>query len=326
MPKSKKPSDTNTPKEQHKSRNTKAFSKRNIRTKIPKINIKIEIPILKNKRFFLLLTAILLIAVTGTVSALRLILPQKDTGAEKSTFVPARYFSEEEGISSVTAVVGDREFQSLTADTGEEAESLEEIYEYLHIKDVSSDLKIYRDYLEEEKDFIDVTGKRQPSSQSQTEGSEADSPGIYRLAGPSKDPGSFLSITLKQDSDSYTVTAVRENQPWNAYFKELWTQQKKELESSEKNPAPVTTLEQAENTVRAQGRERLGLPEAAESYEYIAAPGLSNIEEKNYYSVRTYKRQPDETLIYVATYLFDHNSGDVAFRYDEVTRDTTPLD
>ena len=280
-----------------------------------------------SKRFSVLLAAALITIITGTAFAIVLFTMQKkNTGEEILFSVPVYYFSEEEEIPSVTTVVGEREFENLTVAAETESENGKEIYEYLHIRDVASDIKNYRSYLEGEKNFIDVTTDRtQSSSESSAEESQENSTEIYRLAGPSRDPESFLSITLEPDADSYTITAVREKQPWNAYFKDLWTQQKKKIEDFEKSPSPATTLQQAEDTVRAQGQEKLGLPEAADSYEYIAVPGLSKIEGKNYYTVRTYSRQPDETLIYVSTYLFDHNSGSVAFRYDEVTRETTPL-
>lgn len=326
MPKLAKQTKDKIPDTQHQKRKSKKTPQGKSQ-RFKAFRIKVKIPPSKNKRFPVLPAAALMIIITGTAFAiLFLSLQKKDTGEEKLSPAPVYYFSEEEEIPSVTTVVGEREFENLTVAAETESESREEIYEYLHIKDVASDIKSYQSYLEGEKNFIDVTADRQqPSSEASAEGSLEKSIEIYRLAGPSKDPESFLTVTLEPGADSYTITAVREQQPWNTYFKDLWTQQKKKIEDFEKSSSPTTTLQQAEDTVRAQGQEKLGLPEAADSYEYIAAPGLSKIDGKNYYTVRTYSRQPDETLIYVATYLFDHNSGSVAFRYDEVTRETTPL-
>ena len=177
----------------------------------------------------------------------------------------------------------------------------------------------------QKKNFIDVTDRSQKPGQTTTEEASKADTEIYQLAGPSKDSSSYLSITLESQAGSYTVTTAKENQPWNTYFKDQWNQQKKVIADFEKQPKATNTIEQAEETVRSQGQEKLGLPDAAESYEYIAAPGISKIDGKNYYTVRAYKRHSDDTLIYVASYLFDYDTSSVAFQYDEVTEKATPL-
>ena len=121
------------------------------------------------------------------------------------------------------------------------------------------------------------------------------------------------------------VTSKTGDEPWNNYFKDQWDQQKKVIEDIQKQPKSETSIEQAENTVRDQGQAKLKLSESADSYEYIASPGISKIDGKDYYTVRTYKRQPDDTLIYVATYLCDYSNNSVGFQYDEVTGQATPL-
>ncbi len=317
--------------------------------KVPKAKGKNLLP--KNKRVLVLLAAAVIIMIIGSAQALIVLSVKKKNGpAEKMQQAPSYYFSKDEEISSVTEIVGERDFKKPpVSDDGQEKETSnphdktqenkessadaptqadnrqEERYKYLHAEDISADLKKYKDYLEGEKHFIDVTDKSRQTGQSSTEETSETGSEIYHLAGPSKDTSSYLYIILESETDSYTVTVCKESQPWNTYYKNQWDQQKKIIAEFEKQPKASTTIEQAAETVRAQGQEKLGLPETADSYEYIPSPGISKIEGENYYAVRTYKRQTDDTLIYVASYLFDYDTGSVAFQYDETTGKTTPL-
>lgn len=305
----------------------------------------------KNKRVLVLMAAALLIVIMGSVQAIILLTSQKKVPKEKAEVAPTYYFSKDEDISSVTEIVGERDFvkqeaseaslETETKETGNQTEKpIEssadaasqtsdpgESYKYLHVEDTSADIKSYMDYLEGKKNFINVTDKSQQAESGQASADETTkaSSEIYQLAGPSKDSASYLSITLESEADSYTVTTSKESQPWGTYFKDQWNQQKKIIEDFEKQPKAANTIEQAEDAVRSQSQEKLGLPEASDSYEYIASPGISKIDGNNYYTVRTYKRQPDDTLIYIATYLFDYNTSSVAFQYNEVTGKASPL-
>ncbi|WP_312427178.1 hypothetical protein [Lacrimispora sp.] len=303
----------------------------------------------KNKRVLVLMGAALLIVIMGSVQAIIMLTSQKKGEPEENAEVaPTYYFSKEEDISSVTEIVGERDFEKLetsdassetetketvdqitesSADTASRTSGLEASYKYLNVEDTSADIKSYMDYLEGKKNFINVTDKSEPSDSGQPSADETPktSSEFYQLAGPSKDSASYLSITLESEADSYTVTTSKENQPWSTYFKDQWNQQKKIIADFDKLPKATNTKEQAEDAVRSLSQETLGLSEASDSYEFIVSPGISKIDGKNYYKVRTYKRQPDSTLIYIATYLFDYETSNVAFQYDEVTGKTTPL-
>lgn len=281
-------------------------------------NIKEKIPLKKKKRIPVFVLAALLLVVIGSTMAILLLPTQKkEIPKETAQKAPSYYFSKEEGISSITEIVGERDFERQTA----LEDGIEKQYSYLHAENPSADLKSYMDYLESEKNFIDVTEKSHQDER--TPNQEAAE--IHQLAGPSKDSAAYLSIALKSNTDSYTLTIRKENQPWNTYYKDQWNQQKKIVEDLKKQPKAANTIEQAEDTVRSQGPEKLGLPGTADSYEYIGAPGVSKIEGTNYYTVRAYKRQPDKTLIYAASYLLDYSTNKVAYQYDEVTGKATPL-
>ncbi|WP_367568913.1 hypothetical protein [Lacrimispora sp.] len=286
----------------------------------------------KNKKAFIFLTAILVVAVTGSAAAITLLtLAKTGTSDENEPEAPAYYFSKKEELSSVTKVLGPRDFEKLDSLSSEQEESQTsgeaeptntgESYKYFHAADVSADLNSYKTYLEEEKNFIDVT----KNSQEEKPSSHEEKLEIYQLAGPSADSGSYLCITLKEEEDGYTVTAYKGDQPWNMYIKEIWNQQKKELAEADESSQTSNTIEEAEKSVSSQEQQKLGLPEPTNSYQYIASPGIAKIDGINYYTVRTYKRQADSTLIYIATYLSDYSTGDVAFQYDEVTGEATPL-
>lgn len=351
MPKLTKPQKEKAPNtKQKKARIPKNAPQKGKTAKTPKV--KRNSPFFKNKKAMVQLAAVLMFVIIGSAAAIILLTIQKrGTAKEKVPEAPLYYFSKDEGISSITEVVGKRDFTKLTVpetnqedtkgsesqesgsqaakesstDKTAQADGQEEKFEYLHVEDISGDLESYRSYLEGEKSFIDVTDKTQLTAGSSEDSSKDDSSDIYHFAGPSKDSDSYLSITLESNTDSYIVTACKEKQPWSTYFKDLWNEQKKIIADYEQAPKATNTIEQAENTVRSQGQEKLGLSETADSYEYIAAPGLANIDGKNYYTVRTYKRQPDNTLIYIATYLYDYNTSNVAYQFDEITRKTTPL-
>jgi hypothetical protein len=264
---------------------------------------------------------------------------------EKVPEAPSYYFSKKDDISSITKVVGKRDFQSLTSpakssekdetQAGEESTQSEPdskaadtnevvVYKYINIEDVSADLKSYTEYLEGKK-FINVTDKANKTTDSSNEEDSKDTEEYYQYSGPSTSSDHYLSITLESNADSYSITTTEGEEPWNTYFQELWNKQKEKIEEFEKQPKATNTISQAENTVRAQGQKKLGLPEKADSYEYIAAPGLSQIDGKEYYTVRTYKRLADETLIYIATYLYDYKTSKVSYAFDEVSRKYTPL-
>ncbi len=277
----------------------------------------------KNKKTFIFLTVLLMVVAAGSVVVINLLPLSRETlSDQKELEAPAYYFSKEDEVSSATKVLGSRDFKTPAEEQSKDGqESEKKLYTYVHVEDVSADLTAYKTYLEEEKNFIDVTKNNQEEESSSPEEYAM----IYELAGPSSDSDSYLSITLEAEAESYTVTACKESQPWNTYIKTMWGQQKKELADTSSSPQTNSTLEQAEKSVSALGREKLGLPEPTDSYEYIAAPGIAKIDGSNYYTVRTYKRQANSTLVYIATYLSDYSSGNVAFQYDEVTGEVTPL-
>lgn len=324
--------------------------------KLPKAQGKNPLP--KNKKILVLVVAALILVIVGAAAAIILLtMSKKDKKEEAPPEAPAYYFSKDEELSSITTVVGEREFKNLTvipeetesekettekdedaeetseADseeettgetTAEEAPVPDEVYQYLHIEDVAGDIKAYRTYLENEKNFFDVTEKTPPSEEEAGEEKD-ESQKVYTFAGPSVDENSHLTIILETAADSYTVTARKEDDGWNTYFRKLWEDQQKTIEEYLKKPKATTSIEQAEDTVRSQGEEKLGLPEPTEAYEFIAAPGLSKVDGTDYYRVRTYKKQEGDTLIYMGTYLFNYDTSQVSYKFDEITGETTPL-
>ncbi|MDF2887407.1 MAG: hypothetical protein K0R23_1792 [Lacrimispora sp.] len=309
----------------------------------------------KNKRVVILLVAALFIIIIGAAQAI-ILLSMKNKNSVKEAVVkaPEYYFSKDEDLSSFTTIVGERTYEvpapapvpesseqtkkadstekesDSTAKSGTEAEGkaaskeVKDTYKYVHLDNASADLKSYKDYLETKKSFIDVT-KESTAAESTESKTKSEDTECYQLAGPSSDSKTYLSITLESAGDSVTVTAGKSSESWNDFFKNQWNEQKKVISDIQKQPKSETSIEQAENTVRSQGQEKLKLTESADSYQFIASPGISKIEGKNYYTVRTYKRLPDNTLTYVATYLCDCSDNSVGFQYDEITGQATPL-
>ena len=311
----------------------------------------------KNKRVVILLVAALFIVIIGAAQAIILLsMKNKNTVKEKVAKAPDYYFSKDEDISSFTTIVGERtyeepapvpesseetkkseaekksddsaksgtEAEGKAASEGDTADEAKDTYKYVHLENASADLKTYKDYLETQKSFIDVTKENTTAESTESE-TKSENAECYQLAGPSSDSKTYLSITLETAGDSVTVTAGKGSESWNDFFKSQWNEQKKVISDIQKQPKSETSIEQAENTVRSQGQEKLKLAESPDSYQFIASPGITKIEGKNYYTVRTYKRLPDSTLAYVATYLCDCNDNSVGYQFDEVTGQTTPL-
>lgn len=292
----------------------------------------------KNKRALVLLVAALFIIIIGAAQAVILIsMRHKAPAKEKVPKAPEYYFSKNEDISSFTTIVGKRTFEKQEPDSESAAKSAadaksstttpvepEDTYKYVNLDNASEDLKSYKDYLETKKSFIDVTAESTAAASTEGE-TKSENAEFYQLSGPSNDSKSYLSITLESSGDSVTVTAGKGSESWNDYFKNQWDQQKQVISDIQKQPKPETTIEQAENTVRSQSQEKLKLSESTDSYQFIASPGISKIDGKDYYTVRTYKRLPDSTLTYIATYLCDCSDNSVGFQYDEVSGKATPL-
>ena len=316
-----------------KTKAVKTNTKKAKPPKAPKASEKTFSP--KDKKLLVLLAALLMLVIIGAAIAIFLLTlgkRGKESVAEEAPKAPTYYFSEDEEISSITEIVGERDFkaqapkkdEAASESTEDEAESEKEIYQYLHASDPVGDIEAYQSYLEGEKNFLDITDKSRMEEAQSPEASEEE-PNIYELAGPSKDANYYLSITLETSADGYKVTTCKEDQPWNTYLKTLWNEQKQKIEDIQKKPKASTTIEQAEDAVRAQSQEKLGLPEPVDSYEYIATPGIVRIDGTNYYAVRTYKQLEDRTLIYIGTFLFNCDTNDVSYQYDEITGQTTPL-
>lgn len=316
-----------------KPKQAKAVKPKEKKAKKPKIP--------KNKRALILLVAALIIVILGSVQTIFILtLKKKDTAKEQPPKAPDYYFSKEDDISSFTTIVGDRHYAQVTSEppesennegtdkgsTDTSAQPNSDIRYQYEIKKDSDDLERYKKYLEDEKNFIDVTvlsDSTKPSKESD-EKEDGEKEKVYQLAGPCKDSSSYLSIFLKTHNNRLTVETSKENQPYNTYLKDQWAKQIQVVSDLKSTSKATNSIEQAENSVRSLG-EKLGLPEKPDSYEYIASPGISYIDGKNYYTVRTYKRQPDDTLAYIATYLCDYSTNSVSFQYNEFTGKTTPL-
>ena len=84
----------------------------------------------KNKRVLVLLAAALMIIIIGSAQAIILLTAKKkDVSKEQVQKAPSFYFSKDEDISSVTEIVGEREFEKQPASAaGEETETKEKFH------------------------------------------------------------------------------------------------------------------------------------------------------------------------------------------------------
>lgn len=255
---------------------------------------------------------------------------------------PARYFAKSENLSSVTEVVGDRRFETVTdgavenreetsaaepaetSETGltesaaaeEKGENIER-YAYFPTESVEEDVTAYMDYLKSEKTFLDVTeGEGDPEEGAQTR--------IYRLSGPSEDEKCHLEITIEIADNSYTLTAAKVDEPWNSYVSGLWTEEKKK-EANRKPEEAVSSMEMAQEAVKSLGEARLNLPKPIDQYDFRTGMGVVNVDGRDYYKVGTYERQENGTVTYECAYLVDYDSGAVAYKYNDATDEKEAL-
>ncbi len=225
--------------------------------------------------------------------------------------------------------------ESLTTETeAADASPETKVYRYRSSESARADVDSYIQYLKTEKHFIDVTDALAENEKKEggTPGSAASAGAssaeqgeqrIHRLAGASQDSDSYLSITITEEEDGYTVTTVKENQPWAAYFTQLWDSSLNRAQLQNTEPQP--TLATAEETVRKAGQELLKLPAPVSEYEFIAKRGLVRIDGNDYYCVSAYRSNDTETFDYECAYLLDASSGKIMYQYDEATGDARKL-
>lgn len=291
---------------------------------------------MRKKRIIIITGILILVAVAAAaVSALAI----KRGREEKAALPPESYFAKSEEIPSVTDILGERSFEKLglgeAAKVGKEGASeqeetetvqedsaaedeLTEKYRYYPEEDAKEEARQYKDYLMNERNFLDVTVEEQE---------ETDKEGIScRLAGPSREEGWYLEITIETEGSSYTITAVKKKEAWNSYVSRLWEEEKtKATATAEETQEPKSSREIAEETVRSMTQTQLKLPDPVGSYEFISNPGLINVDGKEYYRVSAYKKLENGTLTYACAYLMDYASGNVDYKYDDVTEKTEPL-
>lgn len=289
---------------------------------------------LRKKRIIIIAGILILVAVAAAaVSALVI----KRGREEKAALPPESYFAKSEELPSVTDILGERSFEKLglgeAAKVGKEGASeqeetetvqedstaedeLTEKYRYYPEEDAKEEARQYRDYLMNERNFLDVTGDAQEETEEEGAG--------CRLAGPSREDGWYLEITIETEGSSYTITAVKKKEAWNSYVSRLWEEEKTK-ETAEETQEPKSSREIAEETVRSMTQTQLKLPDPVGSYEFISNPGLINVDGKEYYRVSAYKKLENGTLTYACAYLMNYASGSVDYKYDDVTEKTEPL-
>ncbi len=241
---------------------------------------------------------------------------------------------------SAASLEGEENEAQIEADSPSGADSPEaKVYRYYSSENARQDVDSYIEYLKTEKHFIDVTDAQKEDAEDKAAASEAGSASstgsaqdgagaesrkkVHRLAGASQDSDSYLSITITEEADGYTVTTVKENQPWAAYFTQLWDSALHQAGTDNTEPQP--SLASAEETVRTADQQLLGLPAPASEYEFIAKRGLVRLNGNDYYCVSAYRANDTETFDYEGAYLLDASSGKIMYRYDEATGDAQLL-
>lgn len=226
---------------------------------------------------------------------------------------------EETGAQEETA--GQEETGTQEETAGEEREQ----YRYYPAEDAAADLQAYKEYLMQEKHFIEPAIEEEDDKGETKEEEKEEDSGELRciLAGPSSDENSYLEITLTAGQTACTVTAVKKGEAWNSYVARLYEEEKKKVQKQPEEP--ISTRQIAEDTVRGMSQGQLALSEPVKNYEFITNPGLIMVEGTNYYRISAYKKQENGTLSYECAYLMDFDSGDVGYKYDDVTEALEPL-
>ena len=279
---------------------------------------------------------VLLVAATAAVASCgtAVLLPQLRQVKTASTEIPSYYLNQDENLESITQIVGERacvsEPESASSESGQEEESSASdssnsssvlVYRYYPVPDatISEDVSAYVDYLTSEKQFLDVTDTVPSETDQTVSQNTAEEAVSYTLAGPSADPSSYLTVTIQEFSDSYTITPQKEAEAWNQVIARLWEEQ----ESIPETEPEQITLDTAEQSVASADMNTLGLSGDKSQYTFIADRGLILYDNIGYYQVNAYRRNDTGTLDYTCSYLLNPYTSQIVYRYDESNASTT---
>lgn len=296
---------------------------------------------MKSKKKILIPLSLAIICLVAGIAGGIFITLKKNAGPNTS---PEYYFSKSEEVPSITGIVGERSIFTSATETVRDAVSFLEaavnpkaeptetaddpkaqpletssedsaiVYNYVS-DTVKQDVDEYVAYLESEKNFIELTNLRKD------EKAKDPSSNTRCLAGASQDKESFLSITITEDVDSYSISAVKENQPWDLFVAELWKSSYHLLAAEDAVPTTVS----AEEQVRSATQKELNLPYPPENYKFISKRGQIRVDGNDYYCVSAYLPNETGTFDYECAFLLDAASGAIEYQYDEATGKTIPL-
>lgn len=256
---------------------------------------------LKSKKFIIILICIAVVFLAALGSCLYLFIFRKQPA-------PTTYWDEKEGVSSITELVGEREWEM------EEGEKTVK-YTYSDIQDSKGDIEKYLAYLEGDKGFQDIQMPEEEEGADENEGADKKH---YELACDSVKEGKYLKITINVKKNSYTIKTQRK--------KGSLEESLQAVEEAEYKLDNAYSFEDALEKIYEMGAEKLGIEMSPDGMSFIPYIARIVIDDTEYYNIRVYKNAQAGTLNYEGSYLLDCRSLKHVYKYEEFTQECVKIE
>lgn len=295
-----------------------------------------ETPQKSKKKLIILLILIALILIAAGTAVFFLLIKQKDT-------LPNYYFSQKEGIPSITNLVGERSLTEIAK--AKEGDAV--TYTYTGVSETSqSDIDEYVTFLTNEKGFEDIElpkdeSEEETQSENSAESADDDAANKKEDAKKEKEPSeeeedaskddthfelgadsaaedTLLVITIEREKDSYKIITHSEKGSLQEALKKVEEKQaeieEKKKKEEEKN---VFKRSDAVSILESCTAEELGIPAAPSEYTLIPSNGIETMEDGSiYFQIYVYEQREGTANYFVGLFLVNCDGGKNIYRCD----------
>ncbi len=208
----------------------------------------------------IILIVVLLIVAGGSAFAANRMFTQKEPKKEELT----SYQIEDDSVSAISSVVGERELTEMVKQQEEGIQKVE--YHYDSIETSAADVKAYTEYLENQEKFVPLMDSNLDN------------------------PAGYVSVARKSVKEGYLFQIDIDYTPKD--FNIILSCSQGELPTiyDEESSDDSFTRNDAKTFLDQQPLEKLGLPEPVSSYTTIFDQGRMVIDGKDCYGISVYKK------------------------------------
>lgn len=259
---------------------------------------------LKSKKFIIICICIAVVFLAALGSGLYLLVFRKQPA-------PTSYWDEKEGVSSITEIVGEREWEM---EEGEKSVK----YIYSNVSDSKKDIEKYLAYLKEDKGFQDIQIPEAVEEDDEADENTSVDKNHYELGSDSVKEGKLLKITINVKKNSYTIRTQKK--------KGTLEESLQAVDEAEYKLDNAYSFEDALEKIYEMGPEKLGIEISPEGMSYIPYIARIVIDDKEYYNIRVYKNAQAGTLNYEGSYLLDCRTLKHVYKYEEFTQECVKIE